>query len=131
MSDYQEKSDKSSPPSVPSLGVTGFTKRTQVGIGMSTAVFRRDNVVDFIGGNITTVLEALLAERVSRNINATNPSPLPTVKLVMVGVTKSVILTTCDELMLGTITLGGESGTMWIFTGFEELIWHRKPPNFG
>jgi hypothetical protein len=107
--------------------MTRLAKRTQVGIGMSTAVFRRDNVMNFIGGNITTVLDALLAERMSSDIQATNTPPLPTVKLVMVGVTmKFVILTTCDEFMFGAITLGGESGTMWIFTGFEELIGHRK-----
>ena len=83
--------------------------------------------MDFIGGNITTVLEALLAERMSSDVNATNLSPPPTVKLVVVGMTmKLVILPTCDELMLGAITLGGESGAVWIFTGFEELIGHRK-----
>jgi|GEM_PF-4352343 len=95
---------------------------------MSTAVFRRDNVMNLIGGNITTVLETLIAERMSGDVNATNPSPLPTVKLVVVGMTKFVILTTCDELMLGAETLGGKSGAVGIFTGFEELIGHRKPP---
>ena len=68
----------------------------------------------------------------SSDVNATNTSPPPSVKLVVVGVTmKFVIFPPCDELMLGAVTLGGESGTMRIFTGFEELIGHRKPPKTG
>jgi hypothetical protein len=114
---------------MPCLGVTGFTERPKVRVGMSTAVLGSDNVMNFCGGNITSVLEALLAKRMSSDINATNLPPTSTVKLIVVGMTmKFVVFPTCDELMLGAVTLGGESGTMWIFTGFDELIGHEKPP---
>ena len=112
-----------------SLGVTGFTKRTQVGISMSTAVFERNNVMNLIGGNVTTVLEALFTNRMSGDIQATNPSPLPTVELVVVGMAVSlVVLTTCDEFMFGAVTLGSECGAVGIFTGFEEFIGHDDSP---
>jgi hypothetical protein len=79
----------------------------------------------FGGGNITTVLETLFAKRMSGNVKTSSRSPLPTVKLVMVGMTmKFVILTTCDEFMFGAKTLGGKCGTMRIFAGFWKLIGH-------
>jgi hypothetical protein len=63
---------------------------------MGAAFCDWNDVMDFLGGDIAPGLEALLAERVLREIQGADSFPAPSVDLVRVGVAAVlVILAVC------------------------------------
>jgi hypothetical protein len=89
---------------------------------MRTALIDRDEMMDFGGRDVKSVLQTFLAERVLRDIQVTNLTPTRTVNLVVVGRTNVfVILTPSDGLMLRAVAFEGNFGTAGVGTGVWDF----------
>jgi hypothetical protein len=89
---------------------------------MRAALIDRDEMMDFVGRSIFTLLQTFLTERVSLDVKITNLTPTRTVNLVVVGRTNVfVILPSGDGLMLQTEAFEGDFGTAGVGTGVWDF----------
>jgi len=83
-----------------------------------TALIGGLDMMNLIGGNIATGLQALLAERMLGNIQIPDLAPAVAVGLVVIGSSAVfVILPTGNGLMLGTVSFMGQRGAAGIPAG--------------
>ena len=102
---------------LPGLGVTGFTKRQEIVLGMSTAAIQRQDVMDFIGRDETIHFEALFAEWMFGDVNTADLTP--TVIVVLRVAMGTIILPAGYGFMSGTIlTFPDRRGTAGVGAGF-------------
>ena len=87
---------------------------------MITAVVKRTDVMNLIGGDVESTFEAVLAKRMLGNIQVSDFSPTP---IVMLGIAMlSVILAGGESLVCCTIaTLTDEFWATRIFAGFKRF----------
>jgi hypothetical protein len=85
-------------------------------------LINRDEMMDFVGGDVKSMFKTLLAEGMGLDVKIANLSPTRTVDFVMVGRTNVfVILPPGDGLMLRAVTVEGNLGTAGIGTGVWDF----------
>jgi hypothetical protein len=89
---------------------------------MRTALIDREDMMDFGGGGIFTLLQTFLTERMLRDIQVTNLAPTRTVDLVVVRrANVFVILPPGDGLMLRAVAIEGDFGTTGVGAGVRDF----------
>ena len=112
--------------------MTGLAEGHEVIFSMGAAAINGENVMNFIGGDETTGLKALFAERVLGNVSVTNLPPAITVDLVVIRrALVFVIATAGGGLVIGAVALGGKLGAAGVAAGMWGFGWHMAPPSEG
>jgi hypothetical protein len=94
---------------------------------MTAALIDRDEMMDFVGRNVKSVIKTFLTERMLIDIQVTNLTPTRTVNFVMVGrANVSVILPPGDGLMLWAVTVEGDLGTTGVGAGVRDFGGHKQ-----
>jgi hypothetical protein len=108
--------------------MTGLAQGAKIIFVVSAAVIERDNMMDFIGGDMNSTFQAILAERVFGEVKTSNLTPTV---VVVLGVTmKSVVLAVdmglVQRAVAFTTNVIGTTAVSTVFKRlFEDILIHE------